>query len=49
MANLERRSVWGFTRSTESLHGRMAMLGILLAVLIELLSGQGVLAFLQLI
>ncbi|MEM8804520.1 MAG: hypothetical protein AAGF01_00540 [Cyanobacteria bacterium P01_G01_bin.38] len=49
MANSERRLVWGFTRSAESLNGRMAMLGIFLAIVIELLSGQGVLAFLQLL
>ncbi|MEM9161887.1 MAG: hypothetical protein AAGC54_02305 [Cyanobacteria bacterium P01_F01_bin.4] len=49
MTNLERRPVWGFTRSAESLNGRMAMLGIFLSIVIELLSGQGVLAFLQLL
>jgi hypothetical protein len=35
--------------TAESLNGRMAMLGIVLAVLIELLSGKGILAFLRLL
>ncbi|MEO0456551.1 MAG: hypothetical protein AAF152_08205 [Cyanobacteria bacterium P01_A01_bin.114] len=51
MTNLrhsKRQSVWGFTQSAESLNGRMAMLGIFFSIVIELLSGKGVLAFLQL-
>ena len=40
---------WGFTSAAESLNGRMAMLGFVLAIVIEALSGQGVLHFLNLI
>ncbi len=40
---------WGFTPAAESLNGRLAMLGFIFAVVIELLSGQGVLHFLKLI
>jgi hypothetical protein len=39
---------WGFTQAAENLNGRMAMLGMGLAIVIELLSGKGVLAFLRL-
>jgi hypothetical protein len=42
-------SIWGFTRDAENLHGRLAMLGFALAVVIEWLSGEGVLHFLNLI
>lgn len=41
--------IWGFTASAESLNGRLAMLGFFLAVVIELLSGQGILHFLNLV
>jgi hypothetical protein len=40
---------WGFTPAAESLNGRLAMLGFTFAVVIELLSGQGVLHFLNLV
>ncbi|HSM84411.1 MAG TPA: hypothetical protein VLS96_22175 [Nodosilinea sp.] len=40
---------WGFTPAAESLNGRLAMVGFSLAVVIELLSGQGVLHFLNLV
>lgn len=40
---------WGFTPAAESLNGRLAMLGFLFAVVIEVLSGEGVLHFLNLV
>ncbi|TVQ13056.1 MAG: hypothetical protein EA368_02870 [Leptolyngbya sp. DLM2.Bin27] len=40
---------WGFTPAAESLNGRLAMLGFLFAVVIERLSGEGVLHFLNLV
>jgi hypothetical protein len=42
-------SIWGFTRDAENLNGRLAMLGFALSVIIEMLSGQGVLHFLNLV
>ncbi len=36
---------WGFTPSAEIWNGRLAMVGIVIAVLIDLVSGQGVLHF----
>ncbi len=42
-------SIWGFTPDAETLNGRLAMLGFLFSVVIELLSGEGVLHFLNLI
>jgi hypothetical protein len=42
-------SIWGFTRDAENLNGRLAMLGFLFAIVIEVLSGEGVLHFLNLI
>ncbi|NEQ31985.1 MAG: chlorophyll A-B binding protein [Leptolyngbya sp. SIO4C5] len=36
----------GFTPAAERLNGRLAMLGFVTAVVIELVSGQGVLQFL---
>ncbi|MBE9139253.1 hypothetical protein IQ254_18970 [Nodosilinea sp. LEGE 07088] len=39
----------GFTPAAESLNGRLAMLGFGLAIVIELLSGEGVLHFLNLV
>lgn len=36
---------WGFTPSAEIWNGRLAMVGIVSAVLIDLISGQGVLHF----
>lgn len=37
--------VWGFTAQAESWNGRLAMIGFVSALLVELLSGQGVLHF----
>jgi hypothetical protein len=42
-------TIWGFTRDAENLNGRLAMLGFALSIIIEGLSGQGVLHFLNLI
>jgi len=39
----------GFTRAAESLNGRLAMLAFTIAILIELVTGQGFLKFLKLI
>ena len=36
---------FGFTISAESLNGRMAMLGFVAALILELTTGQGVLHF----
>jgi hypothetical protein len=36
---------WGFTPQAESWNGRFAMIGFAAALVIELLSGQGVLHF----
>ncbi|MBD2743886.1 chlorophyll a/b-binding protein [Coleofasciculus sp. FACHB-1120] len=36
---------WGFTPSAEIWNGRLAMVGIVIAVLIDLVSSQGVLQF----
>lgn len=41
--------VWGFTSSAENWNGRFAMLGFFLTLLIELLTGKGLLHFLGLI
>jgi hypothetical protein len=40
---------WGFTIEAENLNGRLAMLGFTFSVIIEMLSGQGVLHFLNLV
>lgn len=37
--------VWGFTPQAESWNGRLAMIGFVSLLLTELLSGQGVLHF----
>jgi hypothetical protein len=37
--------IWGFTFQSEVWNGRLAMIGFISAVLIELFSGQGVLHF----
>ncbi|MCU0527217.1 MAG: high light inducible protein [Elainella sp. Prado103] len=37
--------VWGFTPQAESWNGRLAMIGFISVLLIELLSGEGVLHF----
>jgi hypothetical protein len=49
MLNNRDAKSWGFTQVAENLNGRMAMLGMGLAIVIELFSGKGVLAFLRLI
>jgi hypothetical protein len=36
---------WGFTSSAESWNGRLAMIGFLAAIVIEFVSGQGLLHF----
>ncbi|MEB3884676.1 chlorophyll A-B binding protein [Lyngbya sp. CCY1209] len=36
---------WGFTAGAENWNGRLAMVGFISAVLIELFSGQGLLHF----
>jgi hypothetical protein len=40
---------WGFTPQAEIWNGRLAMIGFVSAVLIELLSSQGVLHFWKLV
>lgn len=47
ITNPEERNAWkfGFTPQAEIWNGRLAALGFLAAVLIELLSGQGLLHF----
>ncbi|MEX1316118.1 MAG: chlorophyll a/b-binding protein [Synechococcaceae cyanobacterium] len=42
-ASLESDSGWGFHRRAELLNGRLAMLGFVIGVLIEAVSGQGIL------
>ncbi|PMB03279.1 high light inducible protein [Fischerella thermalis CCMEE 5198] len=37
--------LWGFTPQTELWNGRLAMIGFISAVLIEMFSGQGFLHF----
>lgn len=39
----------GFTQAAESLNGRLAMLAFAIAIIIEILTGKGFLAFLKLI
>lgn len=36
---------WGFTSGAETWNGRLAMIGFLAAIAVELISGQGVLGF----
>lgn len=40
---------WGFTSSAENWNGRFAMLGFFITLIIELITGKGVLHFLGLI
>jgi hypothetical protein len=42
-------TIWGFTPDAENLNGRLAMLGFFFSIVIESLSGEGVLHFLNLI
>jgi hypothetical protein len=39
----------GFTKGAENLNGRLAMIAFATAILVELLTGQGFLAFLKLL
>ncbi len=39
----------GFTKGAENLNGRLAMMAFAIAILVELLTGKGFLAFLELI
>jgi hypothetical protein len=45
--NNEKRNAWdfGFTPGAENWNGRLAMIGFATALIIELVSGQGVLHF----
>ncbi len=36
---------WGFTPGAENWNGRLAMIGFLSAIIVELISGQGLLHF----
>lgn len=38
--------IWGFTNSAENWNGRLAMLGFFFTLIIELVSGKGILHFL---
>jgi hypothetical protein len=38
--------VWGFTTSSENWNGRLAMLGFFFTVMIEVITGKGVMHFL---
>lgn len=48
-SNFGKRWYWGFAPSAEVWNGRLAMIGFLSVILIELLTGQGVLHFWQLL
>ena len=37
--------VWGFTSSAENWNGRLAMLGFLFTLIIELFTGKGIIHF----
>lgn len=40
-----KESKFGFTNAAESLNGRLAMIGFAAALIVELVSGQGILHF----
>lgn len=40
---------WGFTTSSENWNGRLAMLGFVLTILIEVITGKGVMHFLGIV
>jgi hypothetical protein len=46
--NNQTTNKFGFTASAENLNGRLAMIGFIAAIVVELVSGQGVLHFLGL-
>jgi Chlorophyll A-B binding protein len=49
-ANRDRNGwVWGFTPQAENWNGRLAMIGFVSAIITELVSGQGVLHFWNLV
>jgi hypothetical protein len=41
--------VWGFTSSAENWNGRLAMLGFLFTLIIEALTGKGIIHFLGIV
>jgi hypothetical protein len=41
--------IWGFTTSSENWNGRLAMLGFLLTLIIEITTGKGVVHFIGII
>lgn len=41
--------IWGFTPVSESLNGRLAMIGFVSALALEFFSGQGILHFFKLL
>ncbi|MGY6530406.1 MAG: chlorophyll a/b-binding protein [Cyanobacterium sp.] len=41
---MEDKGKFGFTSSAENLNGRLAMLGFVIGILTELLTGQGILS-----
>ena len=43
MREVGQEAGWGFFARVEMLNGRLAMLGFVIAVLVEALSGQGIL------
>jgi Chlorophyll A-B binding protein len=45
MNNNRNSWIWGFTPQAELWNGRLAMIGFMFAVLIEVFSGQGLLHF----
>ncbi len=49
MENQEKKAQFGFTRLAENWNGRLAMVGFLIGILTELLTGQGILSQLGLI
>ncbi len=49
MENEEKTAKFGFTNFAENWNGRLAMLGFLIGIMTELLTGQGILSQLGLI
>jgi hypothetical protein len=49
---MKTRSLWddmGFTKGAENLNGRLAMIAFMTAILVEIFTGKGFLAFLKLL